>query len=105
MLGGEGRLAARRRWLTFVAGLAAAAAIVASASASFVPASGSPVAVGDAPDFIASADFDSDGNLDIASANTGSSDVTILLGAGDGTFTEEPTESPITVGTSPLGIV
>ena len=33
-------------------------------------------------------DFNGDGQLDLAVANQGSSDVTVLLGNGDGTFTD-----------------
>ncbi|OGN98058.1 MAG: hypothetical protein A2Z77_03575 [Chloroflexi bacterium RBG_13_51_36] len=36
---------------------------------------------------VAVGDFDGDGNLDLAVANADSTDVSILLGNGDGTFT------------------
>jgi uncharacterized repeat protein (TIGR01451 family) len=42
--------------------------------------------VGTSPTAIAVGDFNGDGKMDIAVANTGSSDVSILLGNGDGTF-------------------
>ena len=42
--------------------------------------------VGTSPAAIAVGDFNGDGKIDIAVANTGSSDVSILLGNGDGTF-------------------
>jgi len=42
--------------------------------------------VGKAPMVVAVADFNGDGNLDLAVANSGSNDVSILLGNGDGTF-------------------
>lgn len=43
--------------------------------------------VGANPEGAVAADFNGDGNLDIAFANSGSNGVTILLGNGDGTFT------------------
>jgi FG-GAP-like repeat len=43
-------------------------------------------------------------NLDLAVVNFVDNDVSILLGNGDGTFTEEPTESPVTVGTGPFSV-
>ena len=42
--------------------------------------------VGDAPFSIANGNFNGDANEDLAVANKGSDDVTILLGNGDGTF-------------------
>ena len=44
--------------------------------------------VGDSPAAVATADFDGDGKMDIAVANSDSDDVSILLGNGDGTFTD-----------------
>ncbi len=41
---------------------------------------------GDAPRSVFSIDFDGDGNNDLATANGGSDNVSILLGNGDGTF-------------------
>src|SRR5262249_53354882 len=42
--------------------------------------------VGTRPDFVATADFNGDGYLDLAVANYESKDVSILLGTGTGTF-------------------
>jgi Calx-beta domain-containing protein/VCBS repeat protein len=42
--------------------------------------------VGDGPQDIVTADFNNDGRLDLATANTNGNSVSVLLGAGDGTF-------------------
>ena len=69
----------------------------------FTQAVESPITVGDFPFSVAVGDFDGNDVLDLAVANVDSDDVSILLGDGDGTFTEEPTESPITaVGDGPF---
>ncbi|HXW54610.1 MAG TPA: VCBS repeat-containing protein [Candidatus Cybelea sp.] len=66
----------------------------------FTPASGSPIAVGIEPGPIAMADFNGDGKVDLAIGNVMSNNVTLLLGNGDGTFTEA-TGSPFAVGRGP----
>src|SRR5207248_8690754 len=43
-------------------------------------------AAGNAPVSLIAADFDRDGNLDLAAANQNDATVSILLGKGDGTF-------------------
>jgi hypothetical protein len=53
--------------------------------------------VGTDPVSIVTADFNSDGFLDLAVLNTGDSDVEVLLGAGDGTFTLEQSCVPFFV--------
>ena len=67
----------------------------------FAPISGSPYTVGTAPQAIAVADFNSDGLLDIAVANAGSANVTLLLGNTSGTFTQGAT---LAAGTGPQSI-
>jgi hypothetical protein len=52
----------------------------------FTPASGSPIAVGNFPEAVATGDFNNDGFLDLAVANANDNTVSILLGNGDGTF-------------------
>ena len=42
--------------------------------------------VGTGPLSVATGDFNRDGKLDLAVANGGSSDISVLLGKGDGTF-------------------
>ena len=67
----------------------------------FAPVTGSPFAAGTAPIFVTVEDFNGDGIADLAVANHGSNNVTILLGNGDGTFTPG---TPVAVGTSPFAI-
>lgn len=52
----------------------------------FTAAPGGAVTVGTNPEALIAADFNRDGKLDLATANTGSNDVSILLGLGNGTF-------------------
>ncbi|WP_263352842.1 FG-GAP-like repeat-containing protein [Acidicapsa acidisoli] len=59
-------------------------------------------ATGTEPEVAVAADFNLDGKADLAVVNLSSSTVTILLGNGDGTFTEAA-NSP-TVGTQPSAI-
>ncbi len=77
--------------------------LLGNGDGTFTQAPGSPITVGSAPDGIAVGDFNGDGKLDLAVANEGSNTVTILLGNGDGTFTQAPS-SPIAVGTGPQAI-
>ena len=77
--------------------------LLGNGSGGFIPATGSPFAVGAGPVSIAVGDFNSDGIPDLAVANYGSSNVTVLLGNGSGGFTPA-TGSPFTVGTSPASI-
>jgi len=52
-------------------------------------------AVGNSPCWIAVADFNRDGNLDIATANRSANSVSVLQGSGDGTFANR-TDYPVT---------
>jgi type II secretory pathway component GspD/PulD (secretin) len=73
----------------------------------FTAAAGSPIALGTGqtgPVAIAAADVNGDGLLDLLVANQTSGNVTILLGAGDGTFSAAPS-SPLAAGGGPAGIV
>src|SRR5688572_18785568 len=58
-------------------------------------------AVGGAPQAIISADLNNDGRLDLATANSSSSNVSVLLGNPDGTF--QPAQNSPT-GASPLSL-
>jgi len=60
-------------------------------------APGAYYAAGDQPVSIVAADFDHDGNLDLAVANSLSPYLTILLGNGDGTFRPGPQNPSLSV--------
>ncbi|MGZ4012079.1 MAG: FG-GAP repeat domain-containing protein [Flavisolibacter sp.] len=66
----------------------------------FRPATGSPFYAGDFPNDINIADFNRDGNLDIALANHVKKYFTVLLGNGKGQFSQAP-NSPFTVQVKP----
>ena len=57
---------------------------------------------GDRPDALVAGDFNGDGRTDLAVANYGSNDVSVLLGNGDGTFQTQVTYA---VGTDPSALV
>ena len=57
-----------------------------------------------APISIAVADFNGDGNLDIAVANRSSNDISVLLGKGNGTFNTQVKYSAGTGGPDPISI-
>jgi hypothetical protein len=65
--------------------------------------SGSPIAVGDAPEHIVAGDFNLDGRPDLAVTSVGDDNVAILLGNGRGGFTEA-NSSPIKVGDAPESV-
>jgi hypothetical protein len=72
----------------------------------FKQAPASPFALPNAvagPIAMTAADFNSDGKLDLAIVNQTTSDVSILLGNGDGTFTQA-TGSPFGVGKTPVAV-
>ncbi|MGB6496320.1 MAG: FG-GAP-like repeat-containing protein, partial [Candidatus Acidiferrum sp.] len=62
-------------------------------STTFPSTPSSSITVGNTPQGITTADLNGDGNLDLAVANNGDNTVTILLGAGNGTFTTKSTPS------------
>ena len=71
----------------------------------FTEESQSPIAVGESPRSLAIGLLNADSDLDIVVANSVSDNVSVLLGNGDGTFSEAP-DSPISIGvdTSPRSI-
>jgi hypothetical protein len=69
----------------------------------FNEAKNAPVAVGNQPTSVATADFNGDGKADLAVTNGSDGTVTILLGNGDGTFTAAAC-SPFFVGNRPTSI-
>ncbi|HEX7415284.1 MAG TPA: VCBS repeat-containing protein [Bacteroidia bacterium] len=74
----------------------------ANAQVCFSPASASPFTAGSAPHSVISADFNGDGKLDLAVANSSSiGTVSILLGNGTGTF---GTATNFTVGSNPQSV-
>jgi hypothetical protein len=69
----------------------------------FALASNSPISVGIQPEAIVAGDFNNDGKLDLAIVNSGDNTVSLLLGNGDGTFTQAG-GSPYPVGSFPTSI-
>ena len=77
--------------------------LLGNGSGGFTAASGGPLTVGPQPVSVAVADFNGDGKLDIVIANSGSNNITELLGNGTGGFTPGP-GSPFAVGTDPQSV-
>ncbi|MGA9423978.1 MAG: VCBS repeat-containing protein, partial [Terracidiphilus sp.] len=77
--------------------------LLGNGDGTFAPAPGSPVVVGRNPFGLAAADLNSDGKLDLVVANQTDSNLSILLGNGDGTFTPAP-GSPLALGAIPFSI-
>jgi hypothetical protein len=74
--------------------------LLGNGAGGFTPAAGSPVATGSTPAGLVAADFNLDGRPDLAVADSGSNDVTILLGGGTGRFAPA-SGSPVAAGSSP----
>ncbi len=70
----------------------------------FSAAPGSPISTGDGPRFVSVGDFNADGRQDLAVANSGSNNLTILLANVGGGFSSA-SGSPIIVGTQPQSVI
>ena len=70
----------------------------------YTNAPNSPLPVGQNPISIVTADFNGDGIPDLAVANNSNSNVTVLLGTGNGGFTAAP-GSPFAVGNDLRAVV
>lgn len=62
--------------------------LLGDGTGNFTQAPRSPVGVGLQPFFVATGDFNNDGIPDLVTANAASDSVTVLLGNGDGSFTQ-----------------
>ena len=79
------------------------AILLGDGNGGFTQAAGSPISTGASPLFFDSGDFNLDGKPDLAVQNFNGNNVTILLGDGNGGFTQAA-GSPITVGTGPEAV-
>lgn len=77
--------------------------LLGNGTGSFIQAAGSPVTAGTNPIFVAIKDFNLDGKPDLAVTNIGTDDVTILLGNGNGGFTQTAS-SPVVAGANPFSV-
>jgi hypothetical protein len=78
--------------------------LLGNGDGTFLAAAGSPYSTGNDPVYVTIADFNADGNPDIAVANNGSANATVLLGDGAGNFTPSP-GSPLAAGNGPVWLV
>ncbi len=78
--------------------------LINSGKGSFKASAASPYPVGSAPSALAAADFNGDGNFDLAVANLNSDFVTLLLGNGTDGFTTS-LSSPFQTGLQPISMV
>jgi hypothetical protein len=65
----------------------------------------SPIPVGKGPWALATEKFTGSGHFDLAVTNAIDSTVSILINGGTGTFSPLPGSTPISVGTTPIGLV
>ena len=77
--------------------------LLGQAGGGFAEEAGSPIAVGTRPLEVVAHDFNHDGLADLAVANHGSDDVTVLLRQPGGGFAAEP-GSPVPAGHTPYGL-
>jgi hypothetical protein len=77
--------------------------LLGNGTGAFSAAAGSPFAVGSFPVFMSVADLNGDGRLDFITANQGSSNLSVLLGNGAGSFAAVQ-GSPFAAGNGATGI-
>ena len=75
--------------------------LLGNGTGGFTAAPGNPFTVGSDPQSVAVGDLNKDGKLDLAIANFNDSTVTVLLGNGNGGFTQAA-GSPLAVGSQPV---
>jgi RHS repeat-associated protein len=86
---------------TFFGGVYSVIILLGNGDGTFTQSNGSPISFsGNDPSFVAVGDFNGDGTPDLAVADYGGA-VTILLGNGDGTFTQA-NGSPITISSEEI---
>ncbi|MFN0107260.1 MAG: FG-GAP-like repeat-containing protein, partial [Blastocatellia bacterium] len=78
--------------------------LLGNGSGGLTQAAGSPVSTGTFPSSVTAGDFNLDGKPDLAVANFGSANVTILQGNGSGGFSNAAA-SPVSVGDRPVSVV
>jgi len=78
--------------------------LLGNGDGTFAEAPGSPFAVGQQPRAVVIGDFNNDGNLDFAVANSGDNTISTFQGNGDGTFTPFP-KSPLALPATMQGPV
>ena len=76
--------------------------LLGNGDGTFTPGTSPTFPTGTDPVWIAAGDFNNDTLPDLAIANKGSNTVSILLGNGDGTFTDA---TPVVTGNSPVSVV
>lgn len=85
--------------------------LLGNGDGTFVEAPNSPIAVGKNPTSVVVADFNNDGFLDLAVANSADNTISLFRGNGDGTFTQFPaspfalTNTAAILETAPVAMV
>lgn len=77
--------------------------LIGNGTGGFTTAAGSPITVGSTPRWITIFDYNGDGKLDLAVANTAGNSVSVLQGNGTGGFTAA-SGSPITGNSTPMAV-
>jgi hypothetical protein len=92
----------RLLWIPRVLGILLA--LSGALNAQFTAAVGSPIQGGNSPIWVAVADLNGNGPLDLAIADFVAYTVTVMIGNGSGEFLPGPS-SPYLVGTNPRSVV